>query len=206
MSNQRSGMHLLVLGGTGATGRVVVGQALTGGHSVRALVRSPEKLGIVDSRLEVVTGQVTSPSDIKSAMFEVDAVISTLGSNTGTVLTEATHAIIAAREAKRLVMLSSFAVLNGQLSVPAKLMARALSAMARDKAAAEEMLRASDLDWTIVHAVRLANRPATGQSRVLPDAATLGLRLSISRADVAAWLLDTVAGDNFRRREIVLGR
>jgi short subunit dehydrogenase-like uncharacterized protein len=53
MSNQRSGMHLLVLGGTGATGRVVVGQAFTGGHSARSHVRSPEKLGIVDSRLEL---------------------------------------------------------------------------------------------------------------------------------------------------------
>ncbi|GCB46236.1 hypothetical protein SNL152K_3534 [Streptomyces sp. NL15-2K] len=34
-------MKLLVLGATGATGRLVVDQALAAGHTVRALVRSP---------------------------------------------------------------------------------------------------------------------------------------------------------------------
>ncbi|WP_107117469.1 NmrA family NAD(P)-binding protein [Streptomyces canus] len=34
-------MKLLVLGATGATGRLVVDQSLASGHTVRALVRSP---------------------------------------------------------------------------------------------------------------------------------------------------------------------
>ncbi len=37
-------MKLLVLGATGATGRLLTGQALAAGHQVRALVRSPQKL------------------------------------------------------------------------------------------------------------------------------------------------------------------
>lgn len=51
-------MKLLVLGATGATGRLVVDQALVAGHTVRALVRSPQKL---DARpgLDVVAGQAT---------------------------------------------------------------------------------------------------------------------------------------------------
>ncbi len=201
-------MHLLVLGGTGATGRVLVDQTLAAGHSIRALVRSPDKLADVDSRLEVVIGEATSQEDVKSALSEMDAVISTLGSNTGTVLTDATRAIVAgatANRVKRVVMLSSFAVLNDRLSLPAKLMARlAMSAM-RDKVAAEQVLRASDLDWTLVHAVRLSNGPATGRSRVLPDDTSIGLKTSISRADVATWLLDAATSDTFVRSEIVLG-
>jgi uncharacterized protein YbjT (DUF2867 family) len=61
-------MRLLVLGGTGATGRLVVDQGLAGGHSVRALVRSPDKLPSDAPHLEVVIGQATSPPDVKSAM------------------------------------------------------------------------------------------------------------------------------------------
>jgi uncharacterized protein YbjT (DUF2867 family) len=202
-------MHLLVLGGTGATGRVLVDQTLAAGHSIRALVRSPDKLTGVDSRLEVVVGEATSQEDVKSALSDVDAVLSTLGSNTGTVLTDATRAIVAgatANRVKRVVMLSSFAVLHDRLSVPAKLMARlAMRAMVRDKVAAEQVLRASDLDWMLVHAVRLSNGPATGRSRVLPDGTNLGLTTSISRADVATFLLDAATSDAFARSEIVLG-
>jgi uncharacterized protein YbjT (DUF2867 family) len=37
-------MNLVVLGATGGTGRLVVAQAVAAGHTVTALVRSPEKL------------------------------------------------------------------------------------------------------------------------------------------------------------------
>ncbi len=42
-------MKLLVLGASGRTGRLVVEQALAAGHTVTALVRSPEKLTIRNS-------------------------------------------------------------------------------------------------------------------------------------------------------------
>src|ERR1700738_1245578 len=41
-------MNLLILGATGLTGRLVVEQALAAGHTVTALVRSPERLAIND--------------------------------------------------------------------------------------------------------------------------------------------------------------
>ena len=88
-------MKVLILGATGATGRLVVDQALLAGHSVRALVRSPEKLMGSNPALEVVTGQATDPDDVARAMSGVDVVISTLGSNGGTLMADATRAIIA---------------------------------------------------------------------------------------------------------------
>jgi hypothetical protein len=136
-------------------------------------------------------------------------VISALGSNKGTVLTDATRAIVAGAAAcgvERVVMLSSFAILHEQLSRPARFMARlALSAMVHDKVAAEVELKASGLDWTLVHAVRLTNRPATGRFQVLADDTGLGLRNSISRADVAAWLLAAAPSETLARSEILLG-
>lgn len=110
-------------------------------------------------------------------MSGVGAVIGTLRAVGGTVITDATQAVIsgaATTGVTRFVELSSFAVLRERLSAPAKLMSStAMSAMAKDKAAAEDALRASDLDYTLVQAVRLTNGPATGVTKLLPESATL---------------------------------
>ena len=71
-------MNLLVLGATGRTGRLVVEHALAAGHTVIALVRSPEKLTNGSSNLRVVRGSATDKSDLARALEGADAVISTL--------------------------------------------------------------------------------------------------------------------------------
>src|SRR6202521_71231 len=105
-------MKLAVLGATGRTGRLVVEQALAAGHTVTALVRSPEKLTTSNSNLRVVTGKATDTSDVSRALEGADAVISTLGGK-GSVIADSTQAIVAAaREAgvSRVVLLSSWLV------------------------------------------------------------------------------------------------
>ncbi|MFF4117639.1 NAD(P)-dependent oxidoreductase [Streptomyces sp. NPDC001714] len=200
-------MKLLVLGATGATGRIVVDQALAAGHTVRALVRSPQKLE-TRTGLEVVAGQATDAGDVTQAMSGVAAVISALGATGGSVITDATRAVIsgaATTGVTRFVELSSFAVLQERLSGPAKLMSNTvMGAMVKDKATAEDALRTSDLGYTLVHAVRLTNGPATGAVKVLPESATLRMGDSISRADVAAWMLATVSDATFDRRSVVI--
>ena len=49
---------------------------------------------------------------------------------------------------------------------------------------ADEALRASDLDWTIIRPGRLTDDPATGQVALGPDVS----RGDVTRADVAATL------------------
>ncbi|MEY9842918.1 NAD(P)-dependent oxidoreductase [Streptacidiphilus sp. EB103A] len=200
-------MKLLVLGATGATGGLVVDQALAAGHTVRALVRSPQKL-VARPGLDIVAGQATDASDVEQAMAGVGAVISTLGATGGTVITDATQAVISGATTtgvNRFVELSSFAVLRERLSKPAKLMSStAMAAMVKDKAAAEDALRASALDYTLVHAVRLTNGPATGTTQQLPESATLRMGDTISRADVAAWLLTALTNPATSRRSVVI--
>jgi uncharacterized protein YbjT (DUF2867 family) len=199
-------MTILVLGATGDTGQLVVQQGLAGGQKIRALVRSPDKLTVSDPGLEVMTGQATDAQDVGAAMAGVDAVISTLGGRGGDVMTRATRAVIAgadARGVRRVVMLSTFAVRRDRLSPPARLVTKlAMDAEVRDKTTAEDLLRAADVDWTIAHAVRLTNGPATGDVEVVPEEATLHLRDSISHADVAAWLLGATADDSMIRRAV----
>src|SRR3989442_3391558 len=86
-------MNLLILGATGRTGRLVVEHALAAGHTVTALVRSPEKLTIRNSNLRVVTGRATDPEDVAHALASADAVLSTLGGG-GSVLADSTRALV----------------------------------------------------------------------------------------------------------------
>ncbi len=48
-------MKLALPGASGRTGRLVMEQALSQGHHVRALVRSPSKLGTSHRELEALT-------------------------------------------------------------------------------------------------------------------------------------------------------
>lgn len=74
-----SGRTILVLGGTGQTGRELTRQALARGHGVHVLVRSADRLGIVDPRLSVTVGTPMSAPDVQASMEGCDAVLSVLG-------------------------------------------------------------------------------------------------------------------------------
>ena len=60
-------MNFVVLGATGRTGRLVVEQAIAAGHTVTALVRSPEKLTTGNSKLRVISGEATDASAVSRA-------------------------------------------------------------------------------------------------------------------------------------------
>ena len=60
---------IAVLGATGGTGLEVVRQALAGGLSVRALVRTPEKLGVKHDKLTVVKGNASNAADVEAVRW-----------------------------------------------------------------------------------------------------------------------------------------
>ncbi len=79
-------MTTLVVGATGATGRLLVGQLLSRGENVRAIVRSPEKLPeelINNNRLTVIRASVLelSDSELSQHVKGCRAVASCLGHN-----------------------------------------------------------------------------------------------------------------------------
>src|SRR5437899_8049125 len=198
-------MNLLVLGATGRTGRLVVEQALAADHTVTALVRSPEKLTTGNSDLRVVTGEATDKSALSRALAGADAVISTLGGK-GSVIADSTSAIVAAaRETgvSRVVVLSSFAVDRDRLDALTRLLTGiAMGAIIKDKSAGEQVLRRSDLEWTIVYASLLTDGPAHGSVAVLPEGAKRRLSQKISRADVAAWMVQAATSVQHSRRSV----
>jgi uncharacterized protein YbjT (DUF2867 family) len=199
-------MNLTLLGAAGATGVPLVEQALAAGHHVTALVRSRQKLSITNPNLDVVEGDATDRAAVSQAMNGADAVISVLGAR-GPVIAEATRAIVAVANQEgpeRIVMLSSFAVARDRLTPVSKLVTRmAMGSQIKDKAAGEDVLRASGLDWTIVYATKLTNGPEAEASVVL-ETEKVGMSQKISRADVASFLLQAATDDLYSRRGVVI--
>ena len=203
-------MNLVVLGATGGTGRLVVKQALAAGHTVTALVRSPEKLAVRDPKLHVVAGQATDPSAVARALDGADALISALGGG-GSVISDSTRAIVeAANKAgvSRVVLLSSFLVERDRFNPVTRLLTGvAMGSMIKDKSAGETALRESNLDWTIVYASTLTDGPGGGHVAVLNETGKWTLSQRIARADVAAWLLRAATSPETSRRTIsITGR
>jgi uncharacterized protein YbjT (DUF2867 family) len=202
-------MNLVVLGATGGTGRLVVEQALAAGHVVTALVRSPEKQTVRNSSLRVIAGKATDAGDVARACEGADAVISTLG-GTGSVIADSTRAILEAAHktgVKRVVVLSSFFVERDRLGPVSRLVTGiAAGSKIKDKIAGEQLLRQSDLDWTIVYASPLTDGPATGFVEAA-EGTKRGIWDRISRSDVAAALVQAATSPQYSRRSIgITGR
>ncbi|WUH89072.1 NAD(P)H-binding protein [Streptomyces sp. NBC_00433] len=209
-------MRIAVFGSTGATGRQVVAQALAAGHEVTAFLRDPAKAPPAREGLRIEVGQVTSDqAAVTAAVAGADAVVSALGTERSgrglrspTLMAEATPRIVRAMEEAevgRLVWLSALGVGDTMEQVPAlpRLTYRALRRVYADKAAGEQVLRRSPLDWTLVYPVLLTNRARTGRYRHGERLELRGMP-TVSRADVAEFILGRVTSGDYLRKIAVI--
>ncbi|MFI5559305.1 NAD(P)-dependent oxidoreductase [Amycolatopsis japonica] len=205
-------MKLTVLGATGGVGSEVVKQALAAGHHVTAVVRDPSRLNAEGDRLEVVVAQLSEHGALTEAVSGRDVVISALGSrdrNPTTIVTDGAHAAVAALGSagvRRLLLVSaSGPFVDGDTfftrNVVKPILGRILRHAFTDMIAAERIVRASDLDWTIVRPPRLLNGPHTGEIAARTDGNVRG-SYSINRADVADYLLRAAADDSLVRQTV----
>ncbi|MFF8319082.1 NAD(P)-dependent oxidoreductase [Streptomyces bobili] len=206
-------MKLLILGATGPTGRHVVDLAVRSGDSVTAFVRNPAALGDLAEQVTTVTGDATSHRDLAAAAAGHDAIVSALGKGNSVradgLFTRASAAVIgAARNAEvpRLVWLSSFGVGHtfDWSSTPQKLIyGTLLRSIYADKQIADESIRSSGLDWTVVYPTRLTHGPAKGTYRA-DDRLPMKGNPTISRADVAAFMHKAAQGSEWIHRTAVI--
>jgi len=192
-------MKVLLIGATGATGRHLVAEALAQGHDVTVFVRHPDRITERSDRLHVVTGSL--PDDraaLTTALAGQEAVISALGVGnslkSGGLMTRSLPVVVGAMESqnvRRLIVMSGYGVgatYQDMPVIPRVMIRLFLKDIYADKAASEEAVFKSHLDWTVVYAATLTNGPRTGRYRVGERLSLSGLP-KISRADVAAFLL-----------------
>lgn len=65
-------MHVLVTGATGFVGRNLIPALLEAGHDVRALTRDRSKADAIDSRAEVVEGDLLAPDSLEGVFDDVE--------------------------------------------------------------------------------------------------------------------------------------
>jgi len=199
-------MKLTIFGATGATGTVLTEQALAAGHQVTAVVRDPARLAVpARTGLRTITADVMDPASITDAIADADVVISAVGPRgTGptTVIQDSVRSIIAAMDktgARRFLQVSGSIVADDGESPYLRYLLKPLVRrtflrhVCADMRQAEHHIRRSDLDWTIVRPPSLTSKPARGTYRTAVNR-SLPHGFTISRADLAAWMLTLIDG------------
>lgn len=182
-------MRILIVGGHGKIALLLSPLLVAQGDEVTAIIRNPDHAGAVSA-----TGAVPSVADVEALdvgalaglLAGHDAVVWSAGAGGGnparTYAVDRDAAIrttdaAAAAGVRRFVMVSYFGSGPGH-GVPAD---SPFFSYAEAKAAADEHLRRSDLDWTVLGPSTLTLDPPTGRI----DAGGAGSR-RVARGDVAA--------------------
>jgi putative NADH-flavin reductase len=161
-------------------------------------VRSPEKLDPIRDGVTVIRGDPRNPDELRAALPGHDAVLSALGPagiGPTTLVSDSARSTVAAMQATgvRRLLVVGVAVLfenDGLLSAIAR--RTFLRHVARDHAEMERIVSASGLDWTVARPPRLTNGMLTRSYAVADDRMPPAARLTISRADLADFLLEEV--------------
>jgi uncharacterized protein YbjT (DUF2867 family) len=206
-------VKLLVLGGTGGTGRHLVEQALDARHDVTVLARDPSRVPSKHQRLHVVAGDASDTNAVTDAARGCDAVLSALGRglsfNSQHVMQRCVPSVITAMTGagvRRLIFTSSFGVGDSYAGAPllSKLFfSTLLRGIYADKLIGERAIRASDLDWTIVQPAKMTNGAMRQQYRCSEQVTLPGVS-TISRADTAHFILRCLGDPATVRKTLIV--
>jgi putative NADH-flavin reductase len=198
-------VKVLIIGATGATGRVLMREALEQGHEVTALARNPSALAPEDHRPRVLQGNALDASEVEAAVADQDAVLSTLGTRSSrptTLFSQSTHNLISAMNkhgVRRLVCITGIGAGDSKGHVgflyDRIMLPFVVKNIYEDKNRQEEAIKQSDLDWVIVRPARLTDEAAKGEYRVYLGGSYTAK--TISRADVAAFMLAQLTDDTY---------
>jgi putative NADH-flavin reductase len=221
-------MKLVVFGASGRLGTELVQQAVVAGHTVTAVVREGSSLqvplpelrlvaaraGVAGGLTEVVTADVMDPGAIAPVVAGHDAVLSALGprgSGPTTLMVDSGRSILQAMgeaDVRRLLVVSVAGIHttgDGPFTkyVVKPILQRILRESFADARRLEELIRASELDWTIACPPRLTNAAPKGTFRSNTEGTVRG-GFSMTRADVATYLLSAVDDAELIRRTVVI--
>ena len=208
-------MRVLIIGASKGIGLETTRQALDAGHHVCALARSVTAIAISNPSLEKMRGNALKTEDVEAALVGVDVVIQTLGVGLGEMFrpvhlfSDATRVLIQAMKiqgVKRLICVTGYGAGDSRASISClqRLPFQIVFGRAYDdKSLQEQLIKESELDWTIARPGVLTSGPRTGHYQILSEASQWRNGI-ISRADVAEFLVRQIGDQTYIRKAPVL--
>jgi putative NADH-flavin reductase len=210
-------MKIAIFGANGQTGRLLTEQALAAGHDVAAVTRRPAGFPVTHDRLAVVDADVRDAPAVGRAIEGAAVVLSALGvpftRKQITLYSEGAGNIIAAMSChgvRRLVVVSSSATEPHHHADGGFLLNQVLQPLVTatigkttyaDMRRMEDLVRGSDLEWTIMRPSGLFDAPGITAYELHEEQAP---GIFTSRADLAAGLLDQAASTRFVRKAVAI--
>lgn len=188
-------MHVVIAGGHGKIALLLTALLSGRGDTVTSVVRNPDHRADVEAAgatAVVLDLEAASTGDLAAHLAGADAVVFAAGAGPGSsaarkdTVDRAAAVLLADAAAQagvaRYLLVSS----TGVDAAPAPGTDEVWAAYLRAKKAAEEAIRATALDWTILRPGRLTDDPGTGRVLLAPPPVERG---DVTRADTAAVLV-----------------
>ena len=208
-------MKVIIFGATGGIGKWAVKHAKDKGYEVTVYVRNAAK--ITDKDINVVQGEISDYDKMKDALMGQDAVVWTVGlplkrDYEGTATTDGHKNLLKAMKetgVKRLVDWGTPSVHSEEdkksfTTVVPGFMASILYTKAKSEMVAiGEMLKNSDLDWTLVRFMAPKDTPFTGKVKV--SFGDVKAKWNISREDIAWFMVNQIEDRTYIRSMPIIG-
>ena len=208
-------MKVVIFGANGKTGILLVEQALAKGHQVIAYIRRPESILIENTKLKIVVGNLNEVLKMKDTITGADACISALGGGSLTkhsidIINGIKNIVSIMEIAKvhRFIYLSSLGAGNSCYLFPQPLRFLLTKVLLRvtleDHNINENIIINSKLEWTIVRPGGLTDGNLKGELKFGIEKTPVKGSSSISRANVASFMLQQLTNDTFINKAVWL--
>lgn len=204
-------MKIAILGSTGFVGGILINKAIKQGYQVKTLARRPEKLQAIRDKVEIIEGSIFDSQVVEKAIQGTEAVLSTVGPPPGKqcdpgLYQKAMKDLVSIMEKngiKRYIHIGGAVHLGGTdeiWSVKRRFLKIFLNLVSKNILIAKqlewEVLKASDLDWTLIRPPRISKGMASG--KISADDNKLET-LSINVDDLADFMLAQISSQEWIR-------
>lgn len=210
-------MDVIIFGASGGIGQFAVKHALAKGFTVTAYLRNAQKLQISDRRLHVIQAEITDKEAMRSAVAGQDAVIWCVGipmkRKYATMNSLIGHQnllqVMKAVGVRRLIDYGTPSVSFSEdkpsliTIVPGIMAGIMYPTPKKEIVAIGELLKASDLDWTLVRFMAPKDTAYTGHVKI--GFGDVKMKFSISRADIGAFMVNQVTSKKYVKSMPIIG-
>lgn len=207
--------RIAIIGGTGKVGKYIAETALERGYAVRMLVRNPDRIQVRQDYMELIVGDAMDAESIRETIRNCDVVINAFG--------QPAKADPSYSEVTQLLLISMrdqgiqryIGVTGGSLTLDgdrksfinrlgAKLFEVFFAKMMIDKRKEHDILKQSDLDWTLVRLPFVVEGSVKGDIREnlidMPGS-------KITNGDIAHFLVGQIdEKSHYRQTPFIAGR